>query len=230
MLSFEAVSKSYRLVGERKVILRQLTLDLPARNIAVLGCNGAGKSTLLALIAGTELPDSGVIRRRGRVSWPLGFSASFNGSLTGAENVRFVARIYGQDTERVIEFVKDFSELGGSLHMPVATYSSGMRARLAFGVSMAVNFNCYLIDEITEVGDASFKAKCRSVFKERLKDARIIMVSHSVQTLRSYCDMGLVLHGGEAIAFERLADAIAYYETEIVAGGTAGERAGRARA
>src|SRR5687768_6786473 len=114
MLSFEGVSKAYRLVGESKVILRDLTLDLPARNIAVLGRNGAGKSTLLALIAGSELPDSGVIRRRSRISWPLGFSASFNGSLTGAENVRFVARIYGQDTERVIEFVEDFSELGGS--------------------------------------------------------------------------------------------------------------------
>lgn len=212
MISFDRVAKAYRVRGVEKVVLRGLTLALPRRNIAVLGANGAGKSTLLRLIAGTELPDAGIIRRQGRVSWPLGFAGSFNGSLSGIENVRFVARIYGEDTERIIDFVSEFSDLGRSLEMPFSTYSSGMRARLAFGVSMAVNFDWYLVDEITEVGDARFKQKCRLAFRERLASSRIIMVSHAMQTLRNFCDMGIVLDRGGAIVFDDLEDAIGYHE------------------
>jgi len=214
-IRFRNVVKTFRTHGVRKVILRKLDLTLPRRNIAVLGGNGAGKSTLLRLIAGADRPDSGAILREGRVSWPLGFAGSFNGSLTGLENARFVARIYGEDTERVIGFVEEFAELGESFRMPFTTYSSGMRARLAFGVSMAFRFDWYLVDEITEVGDTSFREKCRTVFKERMGHARMIMVSHGLGSLRSYCDMGIVLDRGEVLVFDDLEDAIAYHEANM---------------
>lgn len=216
-ISFKRAVKSYRARGNRKYILRGLNLTLPRRNIAVLGGNGAGKSTLLRLIAGAELLDSGRIVREGRVSWPLGFAGSFNGSLTGLENARFVARIYGQNTERVVRFVEDFADLGRSFQLPFHTYSSGMRARLAFGVSMAFRFDWYLVDEITEVGDASFREQCRRVFKERLTESRIIMVSHGLSSLRMYCDMGLVLQDGEAVLFDDLEDAISLHEANMAA-------------
>src|SRR5690606_21100756 len=132
-------------------------------NIAVIGRNGAGKSTLLRLVAGTLRPDRGEIRRHGRVSWPMGFSGAFHPALTGRQNARFVARIYGVDTDRLVADVADFAELGEFLDMPFQTYSAGMRARLAFGVSLAVSFDCYLVDEITAVGDAAFQDKCRAV-------------------------------------------------------------------
>ncbi len=150
MIEFQDVRKTYRMKGVTKTILNGLTLKLPeGRNIGVLGHNGAGKSTFMRLIAGAELPDSGRIKRNVKVSWPLGFGGGFAGQMTGIENVRFVARMYGEDTERMVEFVEEFSELGKSMTLPIRTYSSGMKARLAFGVSMAVNFQCYLIDEIT---------------------------------------------------------------------------------
>jgi capsular polysaccharide transport system ATP-binding protein len=207
MIRFEQVSKSFSLPDARKVIVEDLTLELPRRNIAIIGINGAGKSTLLQLIAGTMRPDKGTIHRSGRISWPLGFQGSFAGALSGAENVRFVARIYGQDTEHVIEQVAEFAELGPFFAMPVRSYSSGMRARLAFGLSLAVSFDCYLVDEITAVGDELFRRKAMSVFRERLSRSRIIMVSHSRQTLKDYCDMGLVLHDGRATLFDNLNDA-----------------------
>lgn len=218
-IKFHHVVKTYRARGSVKVILKGLDLTLPRRNIAVLGGNGAGKSTLLRLIAGAERPDRGRIERIGRVSWPLGFVGSFNGSLSGIENARFIARIYGRDTEKVVRFVEEFSELGESFRLPFATYSSGMRARLAFGVSMAFRFDWYLVDEITEVGDASFREKCRATFKERLVEARIIMVSHGLGSLRAYCDMGIVLEGGRAIVFDDLEDAISYHEANMEAVG-----------
>jgi capsular polysaccharide transport system ATP-binding protein len=211
MIRLIDVSKSYKLGRGRKDILRDVTLTFARRNIALIGQNGAGKSTLLRLIAGGERPDSGRIIREGSVSWPLGFSGGFNRSTTGADNTRFVSRIYGQDTDRVLDFVRDFSELGQFFEMPVATYSSGMRARLAFGISMAVSFDWYLVDEITEVGDDRFKEKCRLAFKERLVDARIIMVSHSLATLRSYCDMAVVVHGGDVTLYDDLEEGIAVH-------------------
>jgi capsular polysaccharide transport system ATP-binding protein len=212
MIRLENVVKSYRLREGRKVVLRNLTATFPKTNVAILGANGAGKSTLLRLIAGTELPDSGVILREGRISWPLGFGGSFNGSLSGAENVRFVARIYGEDTERVLDSVAAFSELGEFFRMPVSSYSSGMRARLAFGVSMAVAFDYYLVDEITAVGDEKFRQKCLKAFKEKLADSRIIMASHSKATLKQYCEMGVVLHQGELSICDDLNEAIALHE------------------
>jgi capsular polysaccharide transport system ATP-binding protein len=208
MISLEAVDKVYVARGHRKVILDDVTLTLPDRNIAVLGANGTGKSTLLRLIAGSELPSRGRIRREGRISWPLGLASGFNGSMTGLENVQFLARIYGEDTERVVDFVEDFAELGPSLRLPWSTYSSGMRARLAFAASMAIAFDTYLIDEITAVGDASFKAKCQAVFRERRAQASVIMVSHAMKTLRDYCEMGLVLDRGRLVLWDDIEDAI----------------------
>ena len=198
MVDLVDISKTYTLQGVRKVIFDRLSFRFqPGRNIAIMGPNGAGKSTLLRLIAGTELPDRGRILRHVRVSWPLGFAGGFNGSMTGLENVRFVSRIYGQDTEAVIAYVEEFSELGESLRLPIRTYSSGMKARLAFGLSMAIDFDCYLIDEITAVGDATFKRKSKQALEGKLDHARVIMVSHSLETVKSYCDCGLLLtHAG----------------------------------
>ena len=120
-------------------------------------------------------------------------------------------------------FVEDFAELGASLRLPWGTYSSGMRARLAFSASMAIEFDTYLIDEITAVGDASFKAKCHAVFRERRARARVIMVSHAMKTLRDYCEMGLVLHGGRLTLWEDLEDAIAVHEELMGLGSDAEE-------
>jgi capsular polysaccharide transport system ATP-binding protein len=217
MIRLENVVKSYRLREGHKVVLRNLTATFPKTSVAILGANGAGKSTLLRLIAGTELPDSGIILREGRISWPLGFAGSFNGSLSGAENVRFVARIYGEDTERVLDFVAAFSELGEFFRMPVSSYSSGMRARLAFGVSMAVAFDYYLVDEITAVGDDKFRQKCFTTFKEKLAHSSIIMASHSKATLKQYCQIGAVLHQGELTICEDLNEAIALHEEHMKA-------------
>jgi capsular polysaccharide transport system ATP-binding protein len=217
MIRLQNVAKSYRLREGRKVVLRNITATFPGTNVAILGANGAGKSTLLRLIAGTEPPDSGDILRQGRISWPLGFSGSFNGTMSGAENVRFVARIYGEDTERVLDFVEAFSELGEFFRMPVSSYSSGMRARLAFGVSMAVAFDYYLVDEITAVGDDKFRQKCLTTFKEKLANSGIIMISHSKATLKQYCQVGAVLHQGELTMFDDLNEAIALHEQHMKA-------------
>lgn len=213
MIEFRNLRKTYRLSGIRKVIIDRLTMTLPGdRNIGILGHNGAGKSTLLRLIAGAELPDEGRVVRHGKISWPLGFSGGFNGNMTGIENARFVARMYGEDTESVIEFVEDFSELGSSMRLPITTYSSGMKARLAFGISMAINFSTYLIDEITAVGDTRFKKKCSEVFENKLQNSNIIMVSHSVSNIRKFSACGCVLHHGRLTFYDDIEEAIAVHD------------------
>ena len=219
MIEFRHVSKAYRTRGRPKVLLDDFSLVLPkGATIGVLGRNGAGKSTLLGMIAGTVKPDAGAIRRQGIISWPLGFSGSFHSDLTGAQNVRFVARIYGADTDALVAYVEDFAELGDFMDMPVRSYSSGMRARLAFGMSMGIAFDWYLVDEITAVGDAAFRKKCLAVFRTRLKEAGMLMISHSPATIRSYCRSGLVLEGGEATYFEDVEAAIAQHERNMEAG------------
>lgn len=216
MIELVDVSKAYTLKGVRKVIFENLNYTFPSdRNVAIMGPNGAGKSTLMRMLAGSEQPDSGRIYRTSRISWPLGFAGGFNGSMTGIENVRFVSRIYGQDTEAVIEYVKDFSQLGPSLGLPIKTYSSGMKARLAFGLSMAIDFNYYLIDEVTAVGDESFRLKCQKVFKEKLANSRIIMISHSTQTIQDYCDCGLFLTQNGVIYFDNVDDLIENYKVSL---------------
>jgi len=209
MIEFESVRKTYRLGGVEKVIINDLTMTFPKNtNIGILGHNGAGKSTLMRLIAGAELPDAGRIRRNANVSWPLGFAGGFNGAMTGMENIRFVARMYGHEVEEVAAFVQDFSELGSSLRLPINTYSSGMKARLAFGISMAIDFDYYLIDEITAVGDAKFKRKCADVFEQKLEFSNIIMISHSVSTIRKYCESACLLNQGILTFFKDVNDAI----------------------
>lgn len=216
MLALENVSKAYKLKGVHKVILDQVSFRFPEdRNVAIMGRNGAGKSTLMRLLAGAEQPDSGRVLRSLRVSWPLGFAGGFNGSMTGMENVRFVARVYGQDTEAVIDYVREFSELGQSLGLPIRTFSSGMKARLAFGLSMAIDFDYYLIDEITAVGDERFKRKSQAVFSQKLSKSRIIMISHSEPVIKEYCDCGILLANGEVKFFESTGDLIRAYSRDV---------------
>ncbi len=213
MIRFENLTKSFRIKGERKLVIDNLSLTLPTgRSLALLGRNGAGKSTLLKMIAGTMNPDSGRIVSDGTLSWPVGFGGSFHGELTGAQNVRFIARIYGVDTQELMNFVEDFSELGKSFYMPVRSYSSGMRSRLTFGASMGIHFDTYLVDEVTAVGDAVFKRKSRAVFVERMKYSSAIMVSHSMTQLRQFCDSGIVLENGQMQYFDDLDEAIAMHE------------------
>jgi capsular polysaccharide transport system ATP-binding protein len=178
----------------------------------LLGVNGAGKSTTIRMIAGTMLANSGTITKDVRVSWPLGLSSGFNPFMTGRANVHFVARAYGEDVRRVSRFVEEFAELGDYLDAPVRTYSSGMGARLAFGLSMAIEFECYLVDEVLAVGDARFQERCRVAFESRRKNSDIIMVSHSMGMIKTHCDKGMVLVDGRLIVFDEVEQAIeAYY-------------------
>jgi capsular polysaccharide transport system ATP-binding protein len=218
MIEFRNLSKAYPTTRGRKVIVDGLTLTLPAgAKVGVLGRNGAGKSTLLGMVAGIVRPDAGSIRRHGAISWPLGLGGSFHQALTGAQNVRFVARIYGVDTEALIAYVADFAELGDFMDMPVRTYSSGMKARLGFGMSMGIAFDWYLVDELTAVGDARFKKKSLALYRARLQDAGLLMVSHSINTIRTYCTSGLVLDGGRATYYPDIAEAVEAHARNLAA-------------
>lgn len=213
MIDLENISKAYATRSGSNLVLDNISFSFPPRtNIGILGKNGSGKSTLLRVIAGTELPDSGHVRRKGTVSWPIGFSGGFNGSLSGEENCRFVARIYGADVDEVVGFTMEFAELGEYFHMPVKTYSSGMRARLAFGLSMAIEFDAYLVDEVTAVGDANFQQKCRDAFAERGGRSSVIIVSHYLPTIRDYCERCAVLKKGRLLYFDSVDEAQRVYE------------------
>ena len=213
MVTLDDVSKSYRTKSGVKVILDGFSGILESgRNLGILGRNGAGKSTVVRMIAGVEHPDSGRIRRHAKVSFPLGFSGTFAGSLSGRENAIFLARVYGADTRYVVDYAEAFAEIGSYFDMPVNTYSSGMRSRLAFGVSLAIDFDVYLVDEVTAVGDQRFQARCKEALAERFAYATVVMVSHSSETLRQYCQCGAVLHRGGLTMFDNLEEAIAFYE------------------
>ena len=212
MIRFDNVTKIYRTDGHRRTILERVSFTLkPGTSYGILGINGAGKSTTMRLIAGTEDPTRGRIHRNLRVSWPLGFGGGFHPMMTGRDNIIFVARIYGEDPRKVLEFVEDFSELGSYLDVPIRTYSSGMGSRLAFGMSMAIPFDCYLIDEVTAVGDARFQQRCQKAFEARRENADVIMVSHDMETIRGWCSQGIVLINGRAIVYEDVNDAIEVY-------------------
>ena len=196
MIELSRICKSYSLPhGKRKDVLRDVSITFrPGVNMGILGLNGQGKSTLIRIISGSERPDSGTVTRKGRVSWPIGFAGGFNGSLTGRENLRFTSRIYGADIQEVTEFVEGFTELGPYMDMPVKTYSSGMRSKLAFGLSMSIGFDFYLIDEAWSVGDAT-----------------LVVVSHNVATIRKNCDSAAVLHDGLLTVYDKLNDALRVY-------------------
>ncbi len=213
MISLENLTKIYNRNGVRTVVADGINAIFPTgQSVALLGRNGAGKSSLLRMIAGTMLPTSGKILSDGTVSWPVGFAGSFHNELTGAQNVRFVARIYGVDTDALVDYVADFSELGESYHKPFGTYSSGMRSRLAMGTSMGIDFDTYLVDEVTSVGDAAFKEKSEIVFRDRMENASSVVVSHSMPFVRKTCTMGAVLHQGRLTLFDKVNEAISYYE------------------
>lgn len=216
MIRFENLTKSFWLKGERRIVIDNLNLTLPAgKSLALLGRNGAGKSTLLQIIAGIMRPDHGRVVSDGTLSWPVGLGGSFHRELSGAENVRFIARIYGVDTDDLVAFVEDFAELGKFYHMPMRSYSSGMRSRLTFGASMGIRFDTYLVDEVTAVGDKAFKRKSRMVFAERMRHSSAIMVNHSMNQVREFCDAGLVLEQGKMRYFDDLEEAIAVHEAML---------------
>lgn len=216
MIRFENLTKSFWIKGRQKVVIDNLNLTLPSgRSLGLLGRNGAGKSTLLQIIAGTMNPDHGRVISDGTISWPVGLAGAIHRDLSGAENVKFLARIYGVDTEELMAFVQEFAELGDFFAMPVRSYSSGMRSRLAFGASMGIGFDTYLVDEVTAVGDARFKQKSQTVFKNRMQTSSAIVVNHSMQGLRQFCDSGLVLENGSVTYFEDLEEAIEYH-TEMM--------------
>lgn len=216
MIELRNLTKIFTVRGRRKVICDNVSLVVPPRlSVGLLGRNGAGKSTLLKMLAGNMEPTSGEILTDATISWPVGFAGSFHNDLTGAQNTKFVARIYGVDTEAMSAFVEDFAELGQHYHLPVRTYSSGMRSRLAFGVSMAIPFDYYLVDEATATGDAAFREKSNAVFLDRMSKAGSFVVSHSMNTIRTLCDVGLVLENGQATYYEDLEAAIAHHEANM---------------
>ncbi len=199
-------------------VLRDINLTIPAGvSVGLVGRNGAGKSTLLRLIGGMDTPDRGQIRRLGKVSWPIGLTGGFQGSMTGRQNVKFVARVHGGEArlDDIIRQVQAFAELGDAFDKPVKTYSSGMRSRLAFGLSLAFDFDVYLSDEATSVGDAAFKQKATDAFKAKVGKASLIMVSHSVSILKDLCQAGIWLDQGRAVWYDRLEDAIRDYHQSI---------------
>jgi capsular polysaccharide transport system ATP-binding protein len=196
-----------------KRVLNGITLDIhPGERIGLLGRNGAGKTTLIKLLGGVELPTAGKIKRSMSVSWPLGFGGGFQGSLTGYDNARFIARIYGREYPEIRDFIEDFTELGRQLKMPVKTYSSGMKARLAFALSLAIEFDCYLIDEIILVGDHNFQRKCHVELFEKRGDRALILASHSADIIREYCDRALVLRDGQGEVFSDLDQGLDIYD------------------
>lgn len=212
MISLCNVSKRYRTKKGWHTVLNNVSYNFaPGKNIGILGRNGAGKSTMIRILGGSEPPDSGTVERKARISWPLGFGGGFNMKISGRENLRFICRLYGKPHDSVTTFVEDFSELGDYLDMPVYTYSSGMRAKLAFGLSMAFNFEYYLIDEVTAVGDAIFRKKSLAYFEERRKTSTLIVVSHSMNTIEELCDHALVLYEGNLLDLGSIAEAKKFY-------------------
>jgi capsular polysaccharide transport system ATP-binding protein len=217
MITIDQVSKQYATRHGSVTILDRISLTVkPGEKIGILGRNGAGKSTFIRLVSGAERPSHGRITRTMSVSWPLAFGGAFQGSLTGLDNLRFICRIYGTHAEDKIGFVKDFSELGRYLLEPVKTYSSGMRARLAFAISMVVEFDCFLIDEIVAVGDARFHEKCNIELFEKRKDRALILVSHDPGYIREHCQHAAVLIKGKLTAFDHVDEAFNFYQEQAV--------------
>lgn len=216
-----------RVVDVRKVyptrhgphtVLDGVSFELQhGRNVGILGRNGAGKSTLIRLLSGAEQPTGGRIERHMSVSWPLAFGGAFQGNLTGLDNLKFICRIYGVDWRSRVRFVEEFTELGSYFREPVAHYSHGMLTRLAFALSMAIEFDCFLIDEAMVVGDKRFHDRCHDELFRKRRDRAFILVSHDANVIRLYCERALVLVGGKLHAFDSVDDAYAFYDAATVA-------------
>ncbi len=215
MIRLENVNKVYHTRCGPVQVLRDVNLDVqPGERVGILGRNGAGKSTLIRLVSGAEFPSSGSVERRMSVSWPLAFGGAFQGSLTGLDNLRFICRIYGVESEDKIAFVQEFSELGIYLKEPVKSYSSGMRARLAFAISMVIEFDCFLIDEIIAVGDVRFHEKCNHELFVKRGDRAMIIVSHHAPFIREHCTRAAVLKNGKLYAHDTLDEAFDFYHEQ----------------
>lgn len=214
MIQLHQVTKSYATRhGEHQVLNGVNATIRRGEKIGVLGRNGAGKSTLIRILGGVERPTSGFIVRNMKISWPLAFGGAFQGSLTGLDNLRFICRVYGVPYDDKIDYVEEFAELGKYLREPVKTYSAGMRARLAFAISMAVEFDCFLIDEVITVGDARFHDKCKQELFVKRADRGFIMVSHEVHNIREHCERAFVLNDGKLFEFPDVNDAIFFYQS-----------------
>lgn len=217
MIQLDNLCKTYVLNGKKKVVADNITATFPTGvSVGLLGRNGAGKSSLLRMIAGTMDPTSGTIRSTGTISWPVGFGGSFHPDLTGLQNTRFVARIYGVDSDDLIEAVMAFAELGQHFKLPVRSYSSGMRSRLAFGISMGISFDTYLVDEVTSVGDAAFKARSEEVFLERIRSSGAIVVSHALPLIQRICEHGAVLENGHLTYYTDVKEAVRHHQDIVV--------------
>lgn len=216
MIRFENVTKRFVLNGQVRTVLDGASLSLPSgRTVALLGRNGAGKSTLLKMISGSLDPSAGRIVTTGRLSWPVGFAGAFHPDLSGAQNIRFLARLYGVDTAALSAFVEDFAALGAYYRQPFRTYSSGMKARLAFGASMGIPFDTYLVDEVTAVGDGAFRARAAALFRARMQHAGAILVSHALPQIRDLAEAAVVLEAGHLQYFEDVEAAIALHQRHL---------------
>jgi capsular polysaccharide transport system ATP-binding protein len=215
MITLTEVSKSYPTRQGPVTVLDRISLQVaPGEKVGILGRNGAGKSTMIRLISGAEQPDRGSVMRNMTVSWPIAFGGAFQGALTGLDNLRFICRIYGVDPEDKIAFVEDFSELGRYLREPVKSYSSGMRARLAFAISMVIEFDCFLIDEVVAVGDDRFTQKCQHELFEKRRDRAMIIVSHNHDYIQQHCERTVLLKNGKLILFDDVDEAYHDYASD----------------
>ena len=215
MIELRNVTKYFRTNEGRKYILQDVSMVLPEVNIGILGRNGTGKSTLIRMLGKIEFPNQGKIASDNSFSWPLGLSGGFVGNMTGKANVKFVCGIYGksrEETKEIIASVREFSELNDYFDMPIKTYSSGMRGRLGFGLSLAFDFDYMLIDETLSVGDASFKKKAKDALKAKIENCHVLLVSHDMKTLSEICHSGLLLHEGQLHYYEHIDDAIKHYQ------------------
>jgi len=214
-LRLENVSKVFPIRGGLKYALRNINLKINyGDRIGILGRNGSGKSTLIRIIGGATKPTTGKVERRMRVSWPIAFQGGFQGSLTGLDNLKFICRIYGVDWKEKLEMVKDFAELGRYFYEPVKTYSSGMRARLAFALSIAIDFDCYLIDEVVAVGDQRFQNRSKEELFVKRGDRSFVLVSHQPRYIKEFCNRFFVITDGILTEFESFQSAWEYYSKQ----------------
>lgn len=213
MIKLSNLTKYYPSKQGRQYIFKNLNFDFPSQgNIALLGSNGAGKSTLFRIIAGSEYPEGGFVVSNNNISWPIALATGIHPQMTGRENTRFIGRVNGvADLDAYEEKVKGFAELGIKYDLPVKSYSSGMRSRLAFGCCVAIDFDIYLIDEATSVGDQKFRKKAKNALLEKSKVASVIMVSHDMKEIREFCDSAIILHKGEMNFYPDLEEAIKVY-------------------